>query len=76
MDLDVPPPLRWRYLRRFVNWLAPFLVVLAIGFGVQVWQAGSAVAFAEDNLWVMARLVAGVIVLSAVFACLRNTKPD
>ncbi len=76
MEPYVPPPLREGYLRRFATYLAMFLIAIAIGFSVQIWQAGSATAFSEDNLWMMARVVAGVVVLSALFACLRNTKAE
>jgi hypothetical protein len=51
-----------------------FLIAIAVGFGVQVWQAGYAATLAEDNLWTMARLVAGTVALSAFLACVRDAK--
>jgi hypothetical protein len=70
----VPPALANGYLRRFATWAAMFLIAIAVGFGVQVWQAGYAATLAEDNLWTMARLVAGTVALSAFLACVRDAK--
>ena len=76
MEPFIPPPLRRGYLRRFTTWLAAFLVSLAIAMGAQAWEMGSTTAFASDNLWTMAKIAAGMVVLAAVFACVPSTSKD